>query len=180
VFVATRLQTNLLSHFRHPGFASQIQLPNEIFPWIAIQSDPGIDETPVIRTGEVTLRRKLDEEIINGKPFGGLSQTKHRTMAAPHVVIGPGDHSCSNWIERVVAHDFERVRLLLDESGIGTSLKKMSNMMMTVIEIPCVLAIQLLYSAGERRACQLHDEVKMIRHQHVRRQNPGKPPDGLS
>src|SRR6266852_3951851 len=148
MIITSRLQLDLLTNPLDPCFASEVHVPDEILPGVAIHSYRCIDEILVVRVGEIALRRELHKQIINREPVGRFRQTEHSAMAAPCVVFGSSDHPRPPRIECVISKDIERVRLLLHQPAIKATLIEMSNASITAIEITGIFGIEPSHSDG--------------------------------
>ena len=65
-----------------------------------------------------------------------------------------------------------RIIPVADQRRIEWALEEMANPVMPSVERPHILGLEPLHSSPQRVAGELHGEVKMIRHEHVRREDP--------
>lgn len=116
----------------------------------------------------------MHKKVVNREPSGGGYFSDHCAMAAPRILLWPGDHSGAHRIQHDIPRNDQPVSLFLHEPDVGASLKEMSSAAVPAIEPTGVFAVKPSHSVRQSLFRQLDYEVKVIRHQHVRSENPGE------
>ncbi len=147
MIIGPRLDIDFVANSLHPRLPSQINLTNEISPWSPFAPDSSIDEMSIPRSGELAFRRELRQHVIDCQPVRRGGITNHRTMAAPNVILGPRDDPGPHRIQDYVAQHLEVVGLLLDQKGLVTTLKEMTDTLMTPIERLRISAVEPLHAS---------------------------------
>ena len=141
-----------------PGGTPEVDLAHEIIPRARLQSDTCVNKITVHPLRNSAVGAEEAQNLVDPQPFRCRSQTSRRSIAAPLIVFGRGDHTRTDRIQNDVAQDVQHVRLFLDHRRIGTTLQEISNPVVSFVEVLRILSIQPLHPTRQRRARELDED----------------------
>src|SRR5947208_16930087 len=125
MLIGSWFQCDLSANFFEPRLPSEIDLPDQIVPWLSVETDACVDKLTVVRTRNLSRRTELHQRIVDREPRWRFRGAHDGAVTRPVIILGFRHHKGPDRIQNDVAQHLEIVGIFIDQERFETTLEKM-------------------------------------------------------